>query len=309
MFQNALHLFTIAWLSSQVFATFFVPLNGNIACNSRPTKAKYIKIVSPKDIQERCTYTVQKHNSQTCQLLVKFVEFNSPQPVTTRGGDGSPSKTCTEFLDINGMVICGNNSGQHLYIPMDSSNEVSFQFHGVRHSSWNLQVTQLECPSTLFRLPSSDSHLIAPTNCNQYFSDSRGRIESFNFNGGSGVYPSNLNYAICIKRPSTKSTLQLNLNKFSLGGALNSDDVNEVFDDVCKPMIQSSGLSSDYLMLPPGMVIVSHPQINANFFCGDHINGLTVIGDPIGPITIIFNSDNFFESDKEIGFQIDYSFV
>lgn len=289
---------------------FFRPIFPvNLACNARPSKAKYVKMVNPKESPERCTYTVQKHNSQVCQLLVKFTEFNSPQPETRRGGDGSPSKSCIEFLDINGMVLCGVNTGQHLYIPMDSSSEVSFQFHGNKQSTWNLQVTQLECASNFFRLTSADTHLLAPSNCNQYFSDSKGRIESFNYNGGSGVYPSNLNYAICIKRPTAKSTLQLNLNKFSLGGALNSDDVNEVFDDVCKPMVHTSGVSSDYVMLPPGMVIVSHPQVNANFFCGDHMNGLTVIGDPIGPITIIFNSDNFFESDKEIGFQIEYSFV
>lgn len=265
--------------------------------------------MNPKDSPDRCTYTIHKHNSQVCQFLVKFIEFDSPQPVTTRGGDGSPSKTCTEFLDINGKVICGNNSGQHLYVPVDSADEISFQFHGNHKSSWNLHVTQLECSPNFFKLPSTDSNLVAPNNCDQYYSESKGRIESFNYNGGAGVYPSNLNYAICIKRPTPRSTLQLSLNKFSLGGELNSDDVNELFDDVCKPMVQTSGISSDYLMLPPGMVVVSHPQINANIFCGDHMSGLSMIGDPIGPITIIFNSDNFFESDKEIGFQIDYSFV
>lgn len=50
------------------------------------------------------------------------------------------------------------------------------------------------------------SHLLksnsisAPPGCLQYYPETTGTYESFNYNGGLGPYIANLNYAICFRR-------------------------------------------------------------------------------------------------------------
>lgn len=92
-------------------------------------------------------------------------------------------------------------------------------------ATWRIKVTQIEVPygaarslaaPTVYRsigndsLPAGgvdtrtwnniDNWLRAPNGCDQYFPNTKGAFESFNYNGGSGPYPPNLNYFICFRR-------------------------------------------------------------------------------------------------------------
>lgn len=48
----------------------------------------------------------------------------------------------------------------------------------------------------------------APFGCLQFHAGSEGTIQSFNFNGGAGPYPPNMNYAICIRRRQGNSNIE-----------------------------------------------------------------------------------------------------
>lgn len=52
-----------------------------------------------------------------------------------------------------------------------------------------------------------DGWLRAPNGCLQYFPDSEGIIESFNFNQGRGPYLPNQNYFICFRRRETDTRI------------------------------------------------------------------------------------------------------
>lgn len=207
-------------------------------CNSNtPLKTKHISIQNPATIADRCTYSIQPYNANVCQLRFDFISVNLAPPTTTGNAPG----TCdNQLLDINGMVLCGDLSGQHLYVPIDQStgilgSEFSLQFltQGVVTGStakWNIQVTQLECPLTpttnknsIFTIPrqstlqdlrkmftpkSNDGDMLAPSGCDQYYTQQKGNIRSFNYQNGLGQYPQNLHYTICVKRGAGDSTLE-----------------------------------------------------------------------------------------------------
>ncbi|ALC46982.1 CG14280 [Drosophila busckii] len=96
-------------------------------------------------------------------------------------------------------IICGINTGQHIYVHVGDSNEPKVYLSvfvkvssGAR--SFNIKVSQLE-----------DN--LAPDNCLQYFNAGEGIIKSFNYDVDGSIvdnreatYLNNLNYAICLAR-------------------------------------------------------------------------------------------------------------
>lgn len=70
---------------------------------------------------------------------------------------------------------------------------------------WNMKVTQIECreKGALARY----SELQAPLGCTQYFPEPTGTIQSFNLNSQIGPYIGNLDYAICIRRQASHTSL------------------------------------------------------------------------------------------------------
>ena len=52
-------------------------------------------------------------------------------------------------------------------------------------------------------------HKTAPTGCLQYFTNSTGSIESFNFRMTGSIYPINMDYAICLKKQQGFGCLSL----------------------------------------------------------------------------------------------------
>lgn len=94
--------------------------------------------------------------------------------------------------------------------------------------TWNIRVAQLECARNtaavitgramgdsfspmnpiMMRNIANDVDILAPFGCLQFHDGAEGTIQSFNFNGGAGPYPPNLNYAICIRRRHGNSNIE-----------------------------------------------------------------------------------------------------
>lgn len=138
-----------------------------------------------------------------CQLRIDFGAFTVSQP----NADG----LCTvDNIQITGgsariPVICGDNNGQHVYVPFSGTNPIQVKISTTGsvpfNRVWNLQLSLIACSSTYK----------APAGCLQYFLGSSGSVQSFNYGRGTNAalnansmtgtrQMANLNYGICIRK-------------------------------------------------------------------------------------------------------------
>nr|CAH0104249.1 unnamed protein product [Daphnia galeata] len=133
-----------------------------------------------------------------CQIRLDFVSFTIAQPT---GG------TCTDTFQVGGAttaapIICGDNSGQHMYLDVPSSEiistDVQLMFNFATGTatpssrSWNIKIALLPC----------GADYLAPVDCLQYFTAATGRVSSFNWRDvpiGSIRQLNNQNYNICFR--------------------------------------------------------------------------------------------------------------
>ncbi|XP_050094093.1 uncharacterized protein LOC126576833 [Anopheles aquasalis] len=148
-----------------------------------------------------CIFTVTPTDG-ICQLRIDFRSLTLDQPT----GDGACN---SDRLSISGGTptvtqICGENTGQHLYMAFAGSNPITIRVAtngGVPFNRlWNLELSLIACASATR----------APSGCLQYYFEASGEISSFNY--GSGVNPSlnslgatgsrqiaSMSYGICIR--------------------------------------------------------------------------------------------------------------
>ncbi|XP_057368748.1 uncharacterized protein LOC130689828 isoform X3 [Daphnia carinata] len=128
-----------------------------------------------------------------CQIRLDFVSFTTAQP--TAG-------TCTDTFTVGGAksvvpTICGDNTGQHMYINVPSSGitptDVQLMFNfptGTATRAWNIKIAMLPCGASY----------LAPTGCLQYHTTATGRVRSFNWQDVAGARQlNNQNYDICFR--------------------------------------------------------------------------------------------------------------
>ncbi|XP_046458991.1 uncharacterized protein LOC124205588 [Daphnia pulex] len=132
-----------------------------------------------------------------CQVRLDFISFTTAQP--TAG-------TCTETFQVSGSInpvpiICGDNSGQHMYLNVPSSDttptDVRLMFNflagaGSGSRSWKIKIAMLPCGASY----------LAPKDCLQFFSSSSGTVKSFNWMDVAGAATrqlNNQNYDICFR--------------------------------------------------------------------------------------------------------------
>lgn len=162
------------------------------------------------NLSQNAVYNINPINNDICEYRLDFITFQL-NPATTAQITGPPMLemgTCLDTFTVAGQagrtppVICGTNSGQHMYIENARSTAATVLTFALSSSaggfavsmanagrSWRVRVCQLEC--TNMNRPPSD--------CTQYFTASSGTFSSYNFDGTSGL-PENQNYATCIRR-------------------------------------------------------------------------------------------------------------
>ncbi|KAI9559204.1 hypothetical protein GHT06_015993 [Daphnia sinensis] len=130
-----------------------------------------------------------------CQIRLDFISFTMAQP---------SAGTCLDTFQVGGAttevpIICGDNSGQHMYLDVPSSDltsssiQLMFNFQtasGVR--SWNIKIAMLPCGASY----------LSPVGCLQYFTSATGKVKSFNWQDtptGGIRQLNNQNYNICFR--------------------------------------------------------------------------------------------------------------
>ncbi|KAI9559203.1 hypothetical protein GHT06_015992 [Daphnia sinensis] len=130
-----------------------------------------------------------------CQIRLDFISFTIAQP--TAGN-------CIDTFHIGeattvAPTICGDNSGQHMYLDVPSSavtpSNVQFMFTFAADTasrSWNIKIALLPCGASY----------LAPVDCLQYFTAATGKVRSFNWLDVASTTTrqlNNQNYNICFR--------------------------------------------------------------------------------------------------------------
>merc|ERR1719189_1136877 len=199
-------------------------------------------------------------------------------------------------------VLCGTNSGTHLYIDAsDNCNTLMFLLGtiGGTEPKWSITVRQY----------AKDHPNLAPTGCDQYHFDnddtegtpsSVGTVQSFNFNNGEGRHLANQDQTICIRREAGMSrvcfsqagTAITNDFRISSGGAMGSIAAMDMafvgkFSGMSSGFCGNYGTSGtrfdfDYLHIPKAKVNIGASFLNIvgnSNFCGHALfakNGLAL---------------------------------
>merc|ERR1719512_35679 len=186
----------------------------SISCGSSSSANNTYAIISSYSTStdsDPCTYKFCKSNSDVCKLRIDFdtMVLHGPFTISStasvddgpRVGDcGYDSLTVTNPGGASPPVICGYNTGQHMWVPAsDSCNSINIDIDtGTTTTTrkWQIKVTQYECGNLM--MPEQD--------CLQYHTASTGTIASFNWDTSSTTtsitqyHLSSQQYDICIRR-------------------------------------------------------------------------------------------------------------
>lgn len=140
----------------------------------------------------------------------------------------------------------------------------------------------------------------APMGCLQYFTQTSGIIESFNF----GQYLNNMDYSVCIQRqPETCRVLFTSSDyDWSINGVGISSATSGVGDQDC---------ARDYLLIPgasrtgDGFTYDRYCGGRLHFYRGQTLSSPVVI-KTAGPIVLRFHSDAHYEPLNSGGFRLQY---
>jgi len=170
----------------------------------------YISTLGATVDNSYCRYTVCKFSSDVTMLRLDFSEFQisppfwcgaSTESVVCTGTDGPRIGDCiydSFVVTTPGFaappVICGYNSGQHMYVPASPRcNQLVFNFDLQVNTArlWNIKVSQI----------SSSDGTNPPPGCLQYFTGTEGSVANFNFkNRQTSYHLSSQRYQICWRR-------------------------------------------------------------------------------------------------------------
>ncbi|XP_017077039.2 uncharacterized protein LOC108111911 isoform X1 [Drosophila eugracilis] len=198
------------------------------------TSSKNINLVNPSNPPRECEYHIKAYSKYVCQLRINWA-MTLAQPTLETEDSGLTYAECTrDYFEVNGLKFCGTEVWQHIYVPFNATDGDSVVdlvvsladragASGLPTASWDMTVTQLECPAgasvrsldfeeeeiTIEGRASTikDGFFVAPPGCLQYFPQSKGTVKSFNYNDGNGIYPSRMNYAICFRRQTDTKAL------------------------------------------------------------------------------------------------------
>ncbi|KAH8292433.1 hypothetical protein KR054_009913 [Drosophila jambulina] len=226
------------------------------------------------------------------QLRLDFQMFELSRPTN---GDCLDDQFIVSGHNTNFQipVLCGINTGQHIYIHVGDSNEgkvylsVFMKVSGGGRS-FNIKVTQVDDD-------------LAPNNCLQYFTEGEGIIKSFNYDSDGSIvdnreatYFNNLNYAICLSR--LKNVCSVSYNTEQLGG--DQPDFQIVNKDEAENDLISDGQAGAGIFNCPDDFIA----INSVPLCGERFNDgrdtddytvhATVRDTAAGPIILPFRTDS-----------------
>ncbi|XP_042869490.1 uncharacterized protein LOC122251539 [Penaeus japonicus] len=215
-----------------------------------------------------CMLTVNRVNNNICQLRLDFLDLELEQP----DADGNCN---VDFLTVTGGTstvprICGSNTGQHMYVDVDPNGgalkvTVDRSAASTVNRSWNIKVTQIAC----------DSQYRAPSGCLQYYTETSGYVESFNFDNAAPTDATgtrqiaNQDYGICVEMEDGycgiiwERNSTIGDNSFTVSGNVPGTDPTLI--GTAAAGSTGAACTTDYVIIPGG---VDDNQNSVDRFCG-----------------------------------------
>ena len=267
----------------------------NLPCGGSTTQNNTYAIIasySTSSDKDPCAYTICKQNSDVCKLRIDFDTLvlagpYAPTPVVvadeTKWGDCSTDTlTVTNPGGPSPPIICGLNTGQHMYVPAsDACNTINIDVDSGTTTTtrkWQIKVTQYECGNQM--APEYD--------CLQYFTAQTGTIATFNWDTSSTtvastqVHLSHQYYDICFRRQRGYCSLCLSpeiapasstktASSYGLGSSSDADTSKSAVGDKCTGLTTepAAGGFGDYIEianLQPGTG--TSGTLGVNRMCG-----------------------------------------
>ncbi|XP_040565053.1 uncharacterized protein [Lepeophtheirus salmonis] len=146
----------------------------------------------------QCDYRIQAEMKNICSLRLDFDRFEVRGPPGRNELNGGACSLDTFVIQgtLGSVpVICGLNTGAHIYLDVNdnalkSGIELKFQFKGMGQRRWRILSSEIECNNPGRARPG----------CLQYYFESTGRINTFNFNAMGSSHLASQKYAICFRR-------------------------------------------------------------------------------------------------------------
>ncbi|CAH1961907.1 unnamed protein product [Acanthoscelides obtectus] len=226
--------------------------------------------------------TIQRCNPDICQVRIDFLSMSLAQPNAT-------GVCTTDALLITGgagnvPVICGENTGQHVYADFNGNDNIVMTITTGASSNlgrnWNFKVTQIACAC-----PTR-----APSGCLQFFNSTSGTVNSFNFGtGGNSIDPNtglpgtrqlvNQNYGVCVHMLPGYCSIRWSSNNFVVSGVPQANF----------GALTNGDCTTDFVVIPNPSYINGTP-VNSDRFCGTAFNTVTTSSKPF-VMTVVTNGD------------------
>ncbi|XP_042885176.1 uncharacterized protein LOC122261544 [Penaeus japonicus] len=239
-----------------------------------------------------CQLTVNKANTNICQLRLDFVEF------TLSGPDATEQQCLTDRFSVAGAsslpIICGVNSGNHMYVDLGrgTTTPASLTFVTMGPSfdrKWKVKVTQIPC----------NTDYTAPSNCVQYYTGVSGKVMSYNFDLTSGLELANQDYTICIRTEKNFCGIQY----AACADAVNTDSQSFTLSgrptSTVGSLAGATSCTKDWLTIPCVTASTTAPVTSCqDRLCGDNLNvvesrtaGNVVVYSFVRPFVLIYHTD------------------
>ncbi|RZC37486.1 uncharacterized protein BDFB_014442, partial [Asbolus verrucosus] len=271
-------------------------------------------------------------NTVSDSVRLDFLNLNLAQP----DGNGN---CVTDSLIVTGgasnvPIICGENSGQHIYVNFNDDNDITLMIAtGVLDSyarSWNIKITQLacDCPSlgkVYMRVSDCTNYnLSAPTGCLMYYTDLTGTVNSFNYGttiSGSVVMNNNmmiptqfvpgtrelanLNYGVCVQMQPGYCSIQWSQGPDSTSFTVSGDTATQEASTAGLPggSVIGTNCTTDFVVIPNP----SYPNgtaVGADRFCGNQLPTVTSSSKPF-VLTVVTDGDDMTDAANR-GFSLNY---
>jgi len=289
-----------------------------------------------------CTYTFCKSNSDVCKLRIDYETMNIAGPVTYTtaapyattlnyklgwelGDCNTDTMTVSNPGGSSPPVICGYNTGQHMWVPAsDSCNMINFDIDtgstGTTRT-WQIKVTQFECND--LKAPEQD--------CLQWHTAEYGTIASFNFDTtlsttagitADKTHLSSQQYDICIRRKRNfcqicfdpnivGATATTNPSSFGIGASSAATIQTSSIGSVCAgntivSATEANNRAGDYLTImnlqtSTAAIAAIAGAIGVNQLCGGIVAGsATIAQGTICSFTTPFKVGVNFDSEEAV---------
>eukprot|EP00094_Tigriopus_californicus_P003564 TCALIF_03427-PB protein Name:"Protein of unknown function" AED:0.12 eAED:0.12 QI:15/1/0.9/1/0.11/0.4/10/0/376 len=217
-------------------------------------------------------YQVNRISSDVCFLRLDFQTFTILGPMDTLETNGGQCvDTFTATTKTGTTTICGENSGEHIYVDfgMNPQSMLTFNFGATPGGTtimrdWDIKVNQIPCTG-----PTAP-----PIGCLQYHTTLMGQIKSFNFDGNTG-HLANQRYSACIRQAADHCCVEFRVCPAPIMNAFTLDSTVGTTETACFTELNPLTPSDiDYIGIAGSSSTCSMTQgiPTRNIYCGTTFN-------------------------------------